>query len=201
MPFRNTIKETFKLLGFAGPSDLLASALGLKLYSWPALKFYLVGSVLAGAAAFCTRWIWEPPSALVLLVALDALNARYGYLVAKKLKQQGFKWDEFQRTFGKMLSTVLVLAIVRNAINAYPYYDWLADLIFGWLFITKTQKVASKMVALKVQEEGLPNLLQGAIKWLLNTKLAPFLVDTIQHHSPAPPADADTPPDSPLPLP
>jgi hypothetical protein len=185
MPIRSTFDETFKLLGFTGPRDLLSSALGVKLYSWPALKVYGLATLFTGGAAFCTQWIWNPPSAMALLVFLDLVNARYGYQVSKKLKGQGWSWEEFQRTFGKVLATLLVLAVVRNAINSYAYYDWLADLIFGWLFTTKMQKVVSKMVTLKVQEEGLPNLLQGVLKWLLSTKLAPFLVDSVQGRMPA----------------
>jgi hypothetical protein len=67
------------------------------------------------------------------------------------------------------------MAVVRNAINSCPYYDWLADLVFGWLFATKAQKVVSKMVALKVQKEGAANLFQFALKWLLSSKLGPIV--------------------------
>jgi hypothetical protein len=184
MPAKPALYETFKLLGFSGPRDLLASGFGLQPYTWGALKLYAMATGLTAVAAFCTHWIWDPPSALGLLLFLDLVNARYGYLVAKKIKGHGFRWDEFQRTFGKLVATIIVLAVVRNAINAYPYYELLADAVFGWLFTTKMQKVVSKMVTLKVQEEGLPNLLQAVLKWLLSTKLAPFLVDSLQgHHS------------------
>jgi hypothetical protein len=191
VPFRSTYTETFKLLGFAGIKDLLASALGLKSYSWGALKIYLLTTSVAAVGAFCTHWIWNPPSALFLLLFLDLANARYGYLVAKKLKGQGFRLEEFQRTFGKLLATIIVLTIVRNAINAYSYYELLADAVFAWLFTTKTQKVVSKMVTLKVSEEGLPNVFKAALRALLNSKLGPLLVDKVQQHGP-PEAAAET---------
>lgn len=180
MPLRATFYETIKLLGFRSPSDLLSGAFGLKTYSLPVLKYLAGGALLAATTAFCTRWIWSPPSALLLLIFLDLANGRYGYQVSKKLKGVGFKWSEFQRLGGILMSTIIVMAIVRNAINSYPYYDFLADLVFGWLFATKAQKVVSKMVALKVQEEGAASLFQFALKWLLQSKLGALVVDEAQ---------------------
>jgi hypothetical protein len=201
MPFRAIYSETIKLLGFRSGGDLLSATVGMKLYSVGALQGLAIGTLIAGITAFCTRWIWNPPSALYLLIFLDLANGRYGYQVAKKLKGEPFRWSEFQRMGGIIISTIIVMAVVRNAINSYPYYDWLADLVFGWLFTTKAQKVVSKMVALRVQEEGAANLFQYALKWLLQSKLGPILVDSIQQQpgktaaaaAPAEPA-ADTPP-------
>lgn len=199
---RQILTEIYKLLGFSGPADLAASAYGLKAYSLPLLKIQLSGTLLATGVLFCTRFIWDPPSALFLLVALDLLNAIYGYQVSKKLKGVGFRFDEFQRTGGKVISTLLVLAILKNAINAYDFFKTIDLVVFGWLFTTKARKVISKMVALKVQEEGLPALLQQ----FLNTKLAALLVDNAQgvkppaaelpaepSTEPAPAPDAPTP--------
>jgi hypothetical protein len=201
MPLRAIYSETIKLLGFRSGGDLLSATVGMKLYSVGALQGLAVGTLIAGITAFCTRWIWNPPSALYLLIFLDLANGRYGYQVAKKLKGEPFRWSEFQRMGGIIISTIIVMAVVRNAINSYPYYDWLADLVFGWLFTTKAQKVVSKMVALRVQEEGAANLFQYALRWLLQSKLGPILVDSIQQQpgktaadaAPAEPV-ADTPP-------
>lgn len=195
MPLRATYFETLKLLGFRSGGDALAATLGVKLYSTGVLKGLALGALVAGLTAFCTRWIWNPPSALYLLLFLDMANGRYGYQVAKKLKGDTFRWAEFQRLGGILISTIIVMAIVRNAINSYPYYDWLADLVFGWLFATKAQKVVSKMVALRVQEEGAASLFQFALKWLLSSKLGPILVDSLQQ----PPARAATPTADPVP--
>jgi len=84
------------------------------------------------------------------------------------------------------------MAIVRNAIHSYPYYDFLADLVFGWLFATKAQKVVSKMVALKVQEEGAASLFQFALKWLLQSKLGALVVDEVQRRETPIPNDQET---------
>ncbi|MGI4864622.1 MAG: hypothetical protein ACRYFZ_11930 [Janthinobacterium lividum] len=192
MPFAAISKEVIKLLGFRSASDLVSGTLGLKLYAPSVLKGLAVGALLAGGTAFCTRWIWNPPSALLLLLFLDLANGRYGYQVSKKLKGVGFKWSEFQRLGGILMSTLIVMAIVRNAINSYPYYDFLADLVFGWLFATKARKVVEKMIALKVQEEGAANIFKMALSWLLNSKLGPILVDSIQQ-----PPVRDPAPDSP----
>ena len=174
------------MLGFTSARDAMGSVLGVKVYAAPVLKIQLVmsGTLLAALISFTTRWVWDPPGALLVLVALDLLNARYGYMVAKKLKGEGFRWEEFQRTFGKVISTLILLALVRNTINAYPYYEYLADALFAWLFSYKLRKLAEKMVALKVQEGGLPKLLLG----LLKSKYAPYLVDSLQKESEAVPA-------------
>jgi hypothetical protein len=193
MPFRAIYSETIKLLGFRSGGDFLSSTIGVKLYSGAAVQGLAIGTFVAGLTAFCTRWIWNPPSAIYLLLFLDLANGRYGYQVAKKLKGEPFRWSEFQRLGGILISTVIVMAVVRNAINSYPYYDWMADLVFGWLFTTKARKVVETMVALKVQEEGAASLFQYALKWLLNSKLGPILVDSIQQPPPraAAPAEPD----------
>jgi hypothetical protein len=194
MPLRTIFRETTKLLGFRDGGDLLSGAFGLQLYSSGALKSLAVGALVTGLTAFCTRWIWNPPSALFLLLFLDLVNGRYGYQVSKKLKGVGFKWSEFQRLGGILMSTIIVMAIVRNAINSYPYYDWLADLVFGWLFTTKARKVVEKMIALRVQEEGAANIFKMALQWLLSSKLGPILVDSMQEARPAAPAPEPNPP-------
>lgn len=180
MPLRAIFRETTKLLGFRDASDLLSGALGLQLYTSSAVKGLAIGVALASTTAFCTHWVWNPPSAILLLLFLDLANGRYGYQVSKKIKGIGFKWSEFQRLGGILMSTIIVMAIVRNAINSYPYYDWLADLVFGWLFTTKARKVVEKMIALRVQEEGAANIFKMALTWLLSSKLGPLLVDSIQ---------------------
>jgi hypothetical protein len=189
MPFQPAIfKEFTKLLGFRSGGDLLSGAFGVQVYSAGALKGLALGALVAGLTAFCTRWVWNPPSALFLLLFLDLANGRYGYQVSKQLKGIGFKWSEFQRMGGILISTIIVMAIVRNAINSYPYYDFLADLVFGWLFATKARKVVEKMIALRVQEEGAANIFKMALQWLLSSKLGPLLVDSMQSMpKPAPP--------------
>ncbi|MGI4736134.1 MAG: hypothetical protein ACRYG7_13235, partial [Janthinobacterium lividum] len=190
---RGITNELLKLLGFKSTTDLLSGAFGLQIYTSGALKGLAVGVVLASTTAFCTRWIWNPPSALLLLLFLDLANGRYGYQVSKKIKGIGFQWSEFQRLGGILMSTIIVMAIVRNAINSYPYYEWLADLVFGWLFTTKSRKVVEKMIALRVQEEGAANIFKMALQWLLSSKLGPLLVDSVQSMpTPPPPPPIDT---------
>jgi hypothetical protein len=198
-PVRHSFFETFKLLGFRGPRDLAASAFGLKSYPLPLLKIQLSGTLLTAILAFCAQWIWNPPSAMFLLVALDVLNARYGYLVDTKLRGGRFKWEEMQRTAGKILATLFVLAAVKNAINSYEYYSYTADVVFAWLFTHKLRKLVVKMVALKVVEGGLPKLILG----LLASKFGPYIVDAVQKKTepaePDPVAAGSPPTDQPIP--
>ncbi|MFD1874278.1 hypothetical protein [Hymenobacter bucti] len=191
MPFRVIFRETTKLLGFRDGSDLLSGAFGVQLYTSGALKGLAIGVAVTSLTAFCSHWIWNPPSAILLLLFLDLANGRYGYQVSKKLKGIGFQWSEFQRLGGIIMNTIIVMAIVRNAINSYSYYDWMADLVFGWLFTTKARKVVEKMIALRVQEEGAANIFKMALTWLLSSKLGPLLVDSIQAK---PKPATDTPP-------
>jgi hypothetical protein len=90
MPFRAIYLETIKL-GFRSRGDLLSTTVGFKLHSVGVLQGLAIGTLITGITAFCTRWIWNPPSALYLLLFLDLANGRYGYQVAKKLKGEPFR--------------------------------------------------------------------------------------------------------------
>jgi hypothetical protein len=199
MPLRAIFRETTKLLGFRDASDLLSGAFGLQLYTTGALKGLAVGAFVASLTAFCTRWIWNPPSALFLLIFLDLANGRYGFLVSKRMKGIGFKWSEFQRMGGIIISTLIIMGVVRNCINIYPHAEIMADVVFGWLFTTKAKKVVDKMVALKLQEEGLAKILKNSLQYFLGTKYGPLLVDSVQQ--PTTPAGPPAPeqPNPPLP--
>lgn len=200
MPLRSTYHSILSTLGFKDGGDLLSGALGWQAYGAGVLKWLAAGTLVASVVSFCTRWIWNPPSALFLLLALDLANGWYGYQVAKKLKGEPFKWNEFTRLGGVMLSTLIIMGAVRNVINSYAYYEPLADVVFGWLFTVRGKKVIGKMVALKVQEEGAVSIFQSALKALLASKLGALVVDEVQRNPPkttppvAPPADTTVTP-------
>jgi hypothetical protein len=188
----------FKLLGFTGLQDMLASAYGLKSYAWPVLALQLSGTLLTVLVAFCAKWIWDPPLAIAVLVGLELLDTVYGLKVARTVKKEPLTWAKFERVFGKIVGTLLLLMAVKNAINSYAYYRVLADGIFGWLFSAKLRKLVVKMVALKIAEGGLPKLLQTFIASILASKFGPYLVDNAQRVPPtAQPPAAE--PVSPLP--
>lgn len=200
----------FKPLGFSGAGDLLSSAYGIKLYAPAALMVQVSGTLLAAVLSFCTEWIWDPPRALVLLCALDLLNGYYGYKVDKKLNAATWEWDKAERTAGKLISTVLILVLFRNAVASYDYYKIGADAIFGWLFTQKLRKLVLKMVAIKAQEGDLPAMIQSIYAMVLGSKYGPGVVDSIQKASegvpavpvvvvPPPPAEEPTQPDQPTP--
>ena len=189
----------FKLLGFAGLKDMLASAYGLKSYAWPVLALQLSGTLLTVLVAFCAQWIWDPLLAIAVLVGLELLNTIYGLKVARTVKKEPFTWEKFERVFGKIVGTILLLMAVKNAINSYAYYRVLADLIFGWLFSAKLRKLVVKLVALKIAEGGLPKLLRSLIESVLASKFGPYLVDHAQGLPPAAAKPAAVEPVPPLP--
>ncbi|MDB5243621.1 MAG: hypothetical protein JWP57_4246, partial [Spirosoma sp.] len=190
--FRYIGLEFFRILGLRGPGDLLDSLLGLKMYKWQEFK---IQAAAAAIIAFLSQWIWHPPYALAILMALDIFNAIYGTLVAVKIKGDKFKWDEAHRTFGKLFATFLTCALLRGAIVSYPFYEPTAHVLFGWLFSRKMAKLTQKMAALKVQESGLPNLIKAGFKVFLQSKYGELLVDAAQKEKPnAQPPEEPTPP-------
>lgn len=174
---KTTGLEFYKLLGLRGPSDLLDSLLGIRPYTWPELKLQAIATAII---AFLSQWVWAPPYALAILLALDVGNAVYGTLIATRIKRLPFSWNELHRTFGKMLATVFVLALLRGAILAYPYYAPLAHVLFAWLFSRKMAKLTAKMAALKVQETGLPNLFKSMVQMVLKSTYGAAIVDAAQ---------------------
>lgn len=167
-------------LGFRNYSQFLSGALGIKLYSAGTFQGLALASIVTGCAAFTTNYIWSPPRAMLLLIFLDLANGRYGYQVAKKIRGERFSWEEFKRTGATVVSTIVILGCVRNAIISYPYIELLADMVFGWLFTTKAQKMAAKMVALKVQEKGAAGLFSSALGFFLKSRAGEAVVDAIQ---------------------
>lgn len=183
--------EFYKLLGLRGPADLLDSLLGIRLYTWPQLKIQAISTAIV---AFLAQWVWAPPYALAILLALDIGNAVYGCLVAVRIRKERFSWVQLHRTFGKLLATVFVLALLRGAILAYPYYSPLAHVLFAWLFSRKMAKLTTKMAALKVQESGLPSLFTTMVKLVLQSKYGASIVDAAQDRPPPaapPPSEAE----------
>lgn len=191
MPLRSTYHSILSTLGFKDGSDLLSGALGWQAYGIGVFKWLAAGTLVTSTVSFCTHWIWNPPGALFLLLFLDLANGWYGYQVAKKLKGERFKWNEFTRLGGVMISTLIIMGSVRNAINSYSWLELMADVVFAWLFSVRGKKVLAKMVALKVQEEGAASIFQSALKALLASKLGTLVVDDIQRHPPKPTAPAD----------
>jgi hypothetical protein len=184
MPLRATYHSILSTLGFKDGRDLLSGALGWQAYSAGVFKWLAAGTLVTSVVSFCTHWIWDPPGALFLLLFLDMTNAWYGYQVAKKLKGERFKWSEFTRLGGVMISTLIIMGSVRNAINSYSWLELMADVVFAWLFSVRGKKVLAKMVALKVQEEGAASIFQSALKALLASKLGALVVDEVQRHPP-----------------
>lgn len=179
-----------KQLGFNSGKELLA-AFGVQHYPPLLLKLQLVFTFFSAAAlvGFVEQWVWEPPAAALLLVGIDLFNFWYGWQVARKLRKERFSFTKAHETFGVIVSTLVLLAIIHWAILSYDYWKYAADMLFAWLFVFKTRKLLAKMAALKLQSGELGSLIGQWFK----TKMAASVVDALQQ---TPPSHV-TPPASP----
>lgn len=168
----------FNEWGFAGPNDYFLTILGLK--TLPFFNLQLVGTVVAAGFAFCANWIWDPPGAAFLIIGMSLVNARYGYLVSKKIKGEGFRWSKFHRTFSVVVSDLLIMSLLHIAIKYYPYYSFMADLLFGWLLTHKGRAILHHMVMLNLQEGGLAGFLRKYIIKIFESKAGIQVVDSLQ---------------------
>lgn len=178
MPLRATYNAILKDLGFSSAKDWLASAYGLSAYSAPLLKLQLSATAFTAGVAFCAQYIWSPPQALLVLLVLDLLNGFYGWKVAAKVRGEPWRFSEAQRTIGKIISTLILLGLTKWSIDSYPKLKSL-DLdfaLFCWLAGLKGRKLLAKMVALRVQEGGLANL----IKTFVQSRFGEYSVGTAQ---------------------
>ncbi|MFC6998080.1 hypothetical protein [Rufibacter roseus] len=170
----------FQNWGFSDAEDYVGTVLGVKAMPYLALLAHFVGALIAGGVAFMAKWVWEPPGAALLIIAMDLLNARYGYLVARKIKGEVFSWKKFHRTFGIIVSDVLLLSMIHHAVQFYPYYAPLSHILFGWLFMHRVGAIVKHMADLKLQDGGLKRFL---LKWISNkirTEVGTQIVDNIQ---------------------
>jgi hypothetical protein len=173
-------KQMFKHWGFSGIKDYLSTALGLKIF--PFFNFQLIGAGIAGFIVWFAEWIWHPPLGAVLIFSMTLINARYGYLVSKRIKKEGFSFRRFNRTFGVITADLLLMSIIHNSIRVYGYYEPLSDILFGWLFTNKLRMIIYHMALLKLQEGGLATYLKAALFNLLKSKIGPDLVDSLQEN-------------------
>lgn len=138
------------------------------------------GTFLTALALFAAKWIWAPPKVILLVLFMTLVNARYGYLVAKSLRQEKFNWKKFNKTFSIMVADLIIMAMIKHAIDFYPYYAFLADILFGWFFMNKLRQILQHMVLLRIQEQGFMQVVIRALQNFLSTKLGGEIVDSIQ---------------------
>lgn len=170
----------FQNWGFASLQDYVLTVVGLKGWDYVGMVLKVLGAVLAGGFVFMANWIWEPPGAALLIICMNLLNARYGYLVARKIKGEKFSRVKFQKTLAICASDLLLMSMIHHAIQFYPYYSPLGHLLFGWLFTNRTGAILNHMADLKLQDGGFKRLV---IKWMLD-RMKSFttaqIVDKIQ---------------------
>jgi len=168
----------FNELGFTGMRDYFATILGLKIGEFFTVK--VISSIIAAVIAFSAEWIWIQPLAIALFISMNLVNAWYGYKVAKA-KGELFSWTKFKKTHSIIVSDLLIMAMLRNAIKLHPEYAWIGDILFGWLFGDKFRAILSHMAELKLQSEGLKGVLLNITKYILKTKFgANFMDDEVE---------------------
>jgi hypothetical protein len=162
-------KVFFKEWGFTDGKDYITTVLGLK--ALPFFTLQLFGTAFGTVLAFFASWIWNPPGAAILIIGMTLVNARYGYLFSK-----------FHRTFSIVVSDLLIMSMLHIAIKYYPYYEFAADLLFGWLLAHKGRAILHHMALLRLQEGGLTGYLKEYLMKVLKQKVGADLVDNIQDH-------------------
>lgn len=182
-------RQMFKGWGFAGIKDYIVTIFGLNLA--PFFNFQIIGSIAAGFIAWFAEWIWNPPVGAALIIAMTFINARYGYLVSKKIKKESFNFRKFNRTFSVVAADLLIMAIITTAIRIKPYYEPMADILFGWYFANKLRQIIYHMTLLKLQQGGLAQFLKNYILQLIKSKIGPALVDSLQESNINPAKFAD----------
>lgn len=178
--FLNTFFDEW---GFAGPKDYFATVLGFKTIAF--FNLQVLGTIVTAIFAFCADWIWNPPGAAFLIVAMTLVNARYGYLVARNIKGESFNWKKFHRTFSICVSDILVMAMIHISIKYYPSVSFMADLLFGWLASHKGIAIYKHMELLQLQAGGLITFLKRHfLKRILDEADGKALVDSLQEKQP-----------------
>lgn len=170
----------FQNWGFASLQDYLLTIMGLKGWDYVGMLLKVLGAVLAGGFVFMANWIWEPPGAALLIICMNLLNARYGYLVARKIKGERFQRKKFQKTLAICASDLLLMSMIHHAIQFYPYYSPLGHLLFGWLFTNRVGAILNHMADLKLQDGGFKRVV---IKWMqerMKVLTMAQIVDNIQ---------------------
>lgn len=197
---RTLFTDIFRAWGFASGVDYVKTISGWKALTASVSPIALkVGFMGAGVAlGFWADWIWNPPGASFLLLGMNVVNARYGYLVAKRVKHERFSRIKFQKTFSISVSDLLALAMLHWAIKYFPYYETGRDILFGYLFGYKATGIFNHWAILKLQSGDLVNHFRQWLVNVLQSRAGVEVVDSIQQQSPAVPAtpssDEPTPP-------
>lgn len=168
----------FRAWGFRSGRDYFVTVLGLKATVLVPSQGAL--AVFGTGLAFWGTWVWEPPGAAFLILAMDLVNAFYGYRANKRIRGESFSWLKFQKTWAIMVTDLFGFAMLHIAIKYYPYYSLAGDALFGYYFAYKMGQIFEHWAALKLQNGTFATYFRSYLLKLLQSKLGADLVDSIQ---------------------
>lgn len=188
---RTFLTDIFRAWGFQSALDYAKTVTGVKSMTAAitpaALKLSFVGAGLA--LSLWSRWVWHPPGASFLIIGMDLANAWYGYQVARQIKQEKFSRIKFQKTYSIIVSDLLLMSMIHQAIKHYPYLHDGRDVLFSYLFGSRFTGVFNHFVILKLQSGSLVGYFREWMLRVLQTKIGAQVVDSVQGGAPtAPPA-------------
>lgn len=192
---RTFFTDIFEQWGFDSPTDYVKTVLGVKSMTAAitpiALKVSFVA--LGLGLSLWTTWIWNPPGASFLILGMDLANAWYGYQVARQIKGEKFNRFKFQKTYSIIVSDILLMSMMHQAIKHYPYYASGRDVLFSYLFGFKFTGIFNHFVMLKLQSGSLVGYFREWMLKVLQTKVGAQMVDAVQGREPSPPPPAAEP--------
>ena len=190
---RTFFTDIFRAWGFDSPADYAKTVLGVKSMTAAitpaAFKILFVGVGLS--LSMWSSWVWHPPGASFLILGMDLVNAWYGYQVARQIKGEKFSRLKFQKTFSIVVSDILAMSMIHQAIKYFPYYESGRDVLFSYLFGIRFTAIFNHWVMLKLQEGTFMGYFREWIMKVLQTKLGAQVVDSVQDRVMPP----DTPPE------
>jgi hypothetical protein len=192
---RTFVTDIFRAWGFESGKDYARTVLGIKAISATITPVALktVFMVLGFGLSFWAHWVWYPPEVSFLILAMNFINAYYGYQVAKQIKGERFQRIKFQKTFSVTVSDMLAMSMMHIAIRSYPHLENGRHVLFAYLFGFKFTGIFNHWGALKLQEGRFATFLREWLLQVLNSKLGAQVVDAIQDHKPADEAPATNP--------
>jgi len=194
---RTFFTDIFREWGFESPTDYVKTVLGVKSMTAAitpaAIKLSFVG--LGLCLSLWSSWVWHPPGASFLILSMDLVNAWYGYQVARQIKGEKFNRLKFQKTYSIIISDILLMSMIHQAIKYFPYYASGRDVLFSYLFGFKFTGVFNHFVMLKLQSGSLMGYFRNWMLRVVQTQVGAQVVDSVQGREPsAPPAPVAQPP-------
>lgn len=184
----NTLGRVFfGELGFRDAGDYFSTIFGFK-GMIAVVSVQWVAAAAMGLMAFIGNYVWAETNAFLALTLVIILDARYGFLVAKKIRGEKFLLPKFWRTISILIAHFSQLVILTLLVKDYEYAKYFAHTVFWGLFFSKFKSLSLHYGLLKLQNGDVPNMLKAAfenfLKRFLTTQDAAALIDARQDRYP-----------------